>query len=82
LSGRGTVFSYTVNEKSWGPGLEVPYIIAIVRLDEQEGLQLTTNIQGVPPEDVQIGMRVAVTFDHDEDIWLPMFEPEAIRDAA
>jgi len=78
----GEVFSYTVNEKAWGPGLEVPYVIGVVRLDEQDGLQLTTNICGIASDQVHIGMRVRVTFDHDEDIWLPMFEPEAIRNAA
>ncbi|PZU59941.1 MAG: DNA-binding protein [Sphingobium sp.] len=82
LSGRGTVFSYTVNEKAWGPGLEVPYVIGVVRLDEQDGLQLTTNICVIASDQVHIGMRVRVTFDHDEDIWLPMFEPEAMRNAA
>lgn len=82
LSGRGTLFSYTVNEKSWGPGLEVPYVIGIVMLDEQQGLQLTTNIRGVVPEEVCIGMPVTVAFEHDEDVWLPMFEPQEIRDAA
>lgn len=82
LSGRGTVFSYTVNEKAWGPGLEVPYVIAIVRLDEQDGLQLTTNIRGIAPGDVRIGMPVQVVFEHDEDIWLPMFEPQEIHATA
>lgn len=82
LSGRGSVFSYTVNHKSWGPGLDVPYIVGIVMLDEQEGLQLTTNIRGVQPEALSVDMRVSVTFEQDEDVWLPMFEPENIREVA
>jgi uncharacterized OB-fold protein len=82
LSGQGTLFSYTINAKSWGPGLEVPYVIGIVMLDEQPGLQLTTNIRGVAPEDVRIGMPVSVTFEQDEDVWLPMFEPQGSPVAA
>lgn len=77
LSGRGEVFSYTLNCKPWGPGLEVPYAIAVVALDEQEGLHLTTNIVDCPAQDVRIDMRVTVTFVQDEDVWLPMFRPEA-----
>ncbi|MBB6190434.1 putative OB-fold protein [Sphingobium wenxiniae] len=75
LSGKGKVFSFTVNAKSWGPGLEVPYVIGIVMLDEQDGLQLTTNLRDVAPEDVKIGMPVEVFFEKDEDVWLPMFRP-------
>lgn len=76
LSGRGTVFSYTVNEKAWGSGLTVPYVIAVVGLEEQVGLQLTTNIRGIDCYEVRIGMPVTVNFEHDEDVWIPMFEPQ------
>jgi uncharacterized OB-fold protein len=76
LSGKGEVFTYTLNVKSWAPGLETPYTIAIVLLDEQPGLQLMTNIVGIAPEAVRVGMRVVVTFEQDEDIWLPMFRPD------
>lgn len=75
LSGKGEVFSYTLNVKPWGPGMKTPYAIAVVRLAEQDKLQLTTNIVNCPPEDVKIGMPVKVVFEQDEDIWLPMFEP-------
>lgn len=77
LSGKGHVFSFTLNCKPWGPGLEVPYAIAVVALDEQEGLRLTTNIVDCSPLDVRIDMRVAVSFVQDEDVWLPMFRPDA-----
>jgi len=82
LSGKGEVFSLTLNYKSWGPGLDVPYAIAVVKLDEQDDLQLTTNIVGTAPEAARIGMRVAVTFEQDEDVWLPMFAPDGAVQAA
>lgn len=75
VSGLATVFTFTLNMRAWGPGLEVPYVIAIVALDEQPGLQLTTNIVGCKPEDVRIGMRVKVVFEQDEDVWIPQFTP-------
>jgi uncharacterized protein len=74
-SGRAVVHTYTVNHQPWYPGLEPPYVIAIVELPEQEGLRVTTNIVGCDPGDVSIGMPVQVTFDHYDDVWLPMFEP-------
>ena len=64
LSGLATVVTYTVNHQRWMPGLEVPYVIAIVELVEQRNLRLTTNIVGCPPEAVRIGMPVRVTLPH------------------
>src|SRR5436190_12402151 len=58
VSGRGTILTFTVNHQPWRPGLPVPYVIAIVELDEQPRLQLTTNIVGCEPADVEVGRRV------------------------
>src|SRR5712672_4740569 len=67
VSGRGTVLTYTVNRQVWEAGLEAPYVIAIVGIDEQPGLRLTTNIINCTIEEVRIGMRVRVLFEHCED---------------
>jgi uncharacterized OB-fold protein len=75
VSGKGTVESYTINHQVWERGLEAPFVIAIVGIEEQKGLRLTTNIVNCAPEKVQIGMAVRVLFDHREDVWLPLFEP-------
>ena len=75
-SGRGVVHTYTVNHQPWYPGLDPPYVVAIVALPEQEGLRLTTNIVGCAPDHVWIGLPVRVTFDRYDDVWLPMFEPD------
>jgi uncharacterized OB-fold protein len=64
-----------VNYQPWYPGLDPPYVIAIVELPEQQGLRLTTGITGCAPDEVQIGMPLQVTFEHYEDVWLPFFEP-------
>jgi uncharacterized OB-fold protein len=77
VSGVGTVVAASVNYQPWMPGLEVPYALAIVELDEQQGLRLTTRIVGVPPEEVRIGQRVQVQFEQREDVWLPLFTPLA-----
>lgn len=74
VSGSGTIYSCTLNHQRWYPGWDTPYAIAIVRLDEQDDLRLTTNIVGCPPEAVRIGQRVQVRFEPREDVWLPLFE--------
>ncbi len=75
VSGLGTIEALTINHQPWTPGQQVPYTIAIVGLDEQKGLQLTTNIVGCPPESAFIGQRVRVVFEALEDVYLPLFTP-------
>ena len=74
-SGRAVVHTFTVNHQPWIPGFDPPYVVAIVELPEQEGLRLTTNVIGIDPADVRIGMPVQAVFDQYDDVWLPMFEP-------
>lgn len=81
VSGKATLHTYTVNHQAWMPGPELPYVIAIVELPEQEGLRLTTNVVGIAPEDLEIGMPMRVTFEHhpdpEGDVYIPLFEPDA-----
>jgi len=72
--GTGVVDTFTINHQAWYPGLEVPFVIARVALDGAPGVYLTTNVVGCPPETVDIGDRVRVTFLRQDDVWLPLFE--------
>jgi hypothetical protein len=74
VSGRGEVWSYTVNHQPWDGGTE-PYAIVLVALPEQDGLRLTSNLVNCPPDDVHIGMPVQVTFERHDAVWFPLFEP-------
>lgn len=74
-SGRATVHTFTINHQAFMPGPDLPFVIAVVELPEQAGLRLTTNIVGIPPEDVRIGMEVEVVFEHHDDVWIPLFQP-------
>lgn len=60
VSGRGTVFTYTVNYHPYNPEIPVPYVIAIVELAEQSGLRVAANIVGCEPDSVECGMPVQV----------------------
>jgi uncharacterized OB-fold protein len=77
VSGRGTVFSYTINHQPWVPGFDPPYVVAIVEIDEQPDVRLTTNLVGIAPDAVEIGMAVQVCFEQWDDVWVPLFEPVA-----
>ena len=74
VAGTGIVHSYTINHQKWHPALEVPFVIARVEIDGAPGVILTTNIVHCDPEDVDIDDRVKVTFLHQDDVWLPLFE--------
>ena len=86
VSGNATVATFTINHQEWMPGPETPYVVAIVELEEQPDVRLTTNLVGCAPGDVSIGMPVRVVFEHhaapDGDIWLPRFEPDDRRECA
>jgi uncharacterized OB-fold protein len=77
VSGAGKVVTFTVNHQPWRPDLREPYVVAIVELAEQAGLRFVTNIVGMPPGEVFIGMPVRVRFEQAEDVWLPLFERAA-----
>lgn len=76
VSGRGTVHSYTVNHQPWD-GSPVPYVIALIELEEQEHLRLTTNVVGCDPDEVEIGMPVEVVFEDHDPVFLPLFRRPA-----
>jgi uncharacterized OB-fold protein len=74
--GRARVLSFTVVRRPVSPAFadDVPYVVALVTLEE--GPTMMTNIVGCVPEQVTIGMQVAVTFeDWTEDISVPKFRP-------
>ena len=75
VSGRGRVLTFTVNYQPWLPFFPPPYVVAIVEIEEQPGLRLTTNLVNCAAEDVVIGMPVRVVFEKCKDVYVPLFEP-------
>ena len=74
VAGTGVVDTFTINHQKWHPAAEVPYVIARVAIDGAPGVYLTTNIVGCEVDEVDIGDRVKVVFEQQEDIYLPLFE--------
>lgn len=79
VSGRGEVYTYTVNMHPFHPAVPPPYVIAVVQLEEQDDLRIATNIVDVAPEAVDIGMPVEVRFERHEldsdTVYFPVFAP-------
>lgn len=77
-AGRGTVWTYTVTYQNRTPGFaeEVPYIVALVELEE--GVKMFTNLVDCAPREVAIGMAVEATFTRANDrVTVPYFKPAA-----
>lgn len=75
VSGKGVVVGFTVNHHQWSPAFPPPYVIAMVAIDEDPRVRLTTNLVDVDPDEVAVGQAVEVRFEHLEDVWLPVFTP-------
>jgi uncharacterized protein len=79
-SGRGSVFSFVVHHAPKVPGRSLPFVIALVELEE--GVRMLGELRGVDHADVRIGMPVRATYLDfpDSDIspaWtLYAWEPE------
>ncbi len=76
VSGCGEVYSFNVMHQVYHPGFagEVPYAVVLVKLDE--GPKMVSNLVGVGPRDIRIGMRVRVVFERvSDEVTLPKFAP-------
>jgi uncharacterized OB-fold protein len=74
--GTGKVYTFTITYQNTAPGFResLPYVLAYVELDE--GLKMLTNIIDCRPEEVRIGMPVAVVFDDvTPEVTLAKFRP-------
>jgi uncharacterized OB-fold protein len=72
--GLGRVYSYTTCHRAPAPGFETPYVLAIVDLDE--GWSILANLVECRPDELEVGLAVAVTWlDLGEGFLLPVFRP-------
>jgi len=76
VSGRGTISSFTVVRhpvsKAYAP--EIPYVIALVQLDE--GPTMMSALCNCDPGDIKSGLAVEVVFERwTDEITIPKFQP-------
>ena len=75
-SGRGVVHTFTVIRQNYARPFsdELPYVVAIVELDE--GVRMMSNITDCAVDDVHVGMPVEVHFvEAAEGVGVPFFRP-------
>lgn len=73
VSGRGTVFTFTINHQQYHPDVTPPYVIAVVELVEQADLRIPSNIVDCDPDDIRIGAEVQVRFEQHDEVFVPVF---------
>lgn len=74
-TGRGVVYSATVGHRAPYPGIEAPFHLAVV--DLEEGWSMLTNLVDAGPGPVPVGTRVRVAWvDLDDTCTLPVFTPD------
>ena len=77
LSGNGTLYSYSILHHPQHPAFDYPVLAALVDLDE--GVRLVSNLTGVEPADIRIGMALEVDFEAGEGgTFVPVFRPRAM----
>jgi uncharacterized OB-fold protein len=75
------VWTFSIIFRNETPGFaeNLPYVVALVELDEGN-LKVMTNIINCHPDHVRIGMPVEVVFvTVDEHLILPMFQPTSAQ---
>lgn len=73
-SGTGVVYSHVTFHRPLSPGFGEPYNVSVIELPE--GVRMVSQVVGVSPGDVVIGMPVSVEFNEVEPgLILPQFHP-------
>ena len=62
MSGRGSIYSFTIARRAFHPAWKdvVPYVIATIELDE--GVRMVCDLPDVDPDQVAIGQHVELFF--------------------
>ncbi|MEV6827796.1 OB-fold domain-containing protein [Amycolatopsis sp. NPDC051102] len=72
-SGRGTVYSYAVHHHPPVPGKDLPFVVALVELEE--GVRVLAELLDAAPDEVHIGLPVVAAFVRvDDELTLPAWK--------
>jgi len=62
VTGRGEVYTYTVVNRPIAAGQPLPTVIAVIALEGSGGARMISNLVGVDPAAVEIGMPVELVW--------------------
>lgn len=76
VSGRGEIYTYTVVHRPIAAGQSLPFVIAVIALEDSGGVRMLSNVVGAKWEDVRVGMPVEVVWeDMSAELAIPRFRP-------
>lgn len=79
IPGRGTVYTFTTVHRPIAADQTLPFVVAVIALDDSGGLRMISNLVEVEPGEVEIGMPVELVWeDMSADLAIPRFRP-AVR---
>jgi uncharacterized OB-fold protein len=76
VPGRGEVYTYTIVHRPIAAGQPLPTVIAVIALEDSGGVRMISNLVGVSPGDVAIGLPVELVWeDMSAKLAIPRFRP-------
>lgn len=76
VSGRGEVYTYTVVHRPIAAGQRLPFVIAVIALEDAGGVRILSNVVAVDPGDLAVGLPVEVVWeDMSAELAIPRFRP-------
>jgi hypothetical protein len=76
VSGRGEVYTYTIVHRPVAAGQALPFVIAVIALEDAGGVRMISNVVDVDPGEVAIGLPVELVWeDLGAELALPRFRP-------
>ena len=77
LPGRGEIYTYTIVHRPLAAGQKLPFVIAVVSLEDAGGVRIISNVVGCDPDAVRIGMPVELVWeDMSAELAIPRFRPQ------
>jgi uncharacterized OB-fold protein len=74
LSGRGEIYTYTVVHRPIAAGQQLPFVIAVIALEDSGGVRMISNVVDARPEEIGIGSRVELVWeDMSAELAIPRF---------
>ena len=75
VTGRGTLYSWTVTHQIFHPAFDVPFVAAVIELDE--GVRFVSQLIDADPAQLELDAPVRVTFKRvTDDFQTPVFRLE------
>jgi uncharacterized OB-fold protein len=74
VSGRGEIYTYTVVHRPIAAGQQLPFVIAVIALEDAGGVRMISNVVGARLEELAVGLPVELVWeDMSAELAIPRF---------